>query len=194
MFTKGFAEKWPYNVKYPQIGEEHMIRPFKGIIPKIHPSVFVEESAIVIGDVEIGESSSVWFNSVIRGDVNYIRIGHWTNIQDLSMLHVTKDIYPLFVGNEVTVGHSVTLHGCTIKDRCLIGMGASVLDGAIVGEESMIGAGALVGEKAVIPPRILAVGVPAKPKRDLTEKELAFLKTSAQNYAQYAQLYMNDQP
>lgn len=169
-----------------------MIRDFQGIRPKVHPSVFVEESAIIIGDVEIGEGSSVWFNAVIRGDVNTIRIGHQTNIQDLSMLHVTKDVYPLFIGNEVTVGHSVTLHGCTVKDRCLIGMGANVLDGAVIGEECIIGSGALVTEKMVVPPKTLVVGVPAKPKRDLTEKELAFLRTSALNYFHYAQIYLRE--
>ena len=169
-----------------------MIREFQGIKPKIHPSVFVEESAIIIGNVEIGEGSSVWFNAVIRGDVNTIRIGHQTNIQDLSMLHVTKDVYPLVIGNEVTVGHSVTLHGCTVKDRCLIGMGANVLDGAVIGEECIIGSGALVTEKMVVPPKTLVVGVPAKPKRDLTEKELAFLRASALNYFHYAQVYLRE--
>ncbi|MEK6714378.1 MAG: gamma carbonic anhydrase family protein, partial [Nitrospirota bacterium] len=154
---------------------------YKGIYPKLHQTVFIVESAIIIGDVEIGEYSSVWFNAVIRGDVNYIRIGYRTNIQDLCMLHVTKDTHPLILGNEITVGHSVTLHGCTIKDRCLIGMGATILDGAVVGEDCIIGAGALVTEGSVIPPGTLAIGFPAKPKRDLTDAERARIKQSAQN-------------
>ena len=163
---------------------------YKGIYPKLHQTVFIVESAIIIGDVEIGEYSSVWFNAVIRGDVNYIRIGYRTNIQDLCMLHVTKDTRPLILGNEITVGHSVTLHGCTIKDRCLIGMGATILDGAVVGEDCIIGAGALVLEGSVIPPGTLAIGFPAKPKRDLTDAERARIKQSAQNYIDYARTYV----
>jgi len=166
-----------------------LIKPYKGIHPKIHPTVFVVETAVIIGDVEIGEYSSIWFNAVVRGDVHYIRIGDRTNIQDLCMLHVTKDTHPLILGNDITVGHSVTLHGCTIKDRCLIGMGATILDGAVVGEDCIIGAGALVTEGAVIPPGTLAIGMPAKPKRDLTEKEIARIRQSAQNYIDYARTY-----
>lgn len=166
-----------------------LIKPYKGIHPKIHPTVFVVETAVIIGDVEIGEYSSIWFNAVVRGDVHYIRIGDRTNIQDLCMLHVTKETHPLILGSDITVGHSVTLHGCTIKDRCLIGMGATILDGAVVGEDCIIGAGALVTEGAVIPPGTLAVGMPAKPKRDLTEKEIARIRQSAQNYIDYARTY-----
>jgi len=166
-----------------------LIKPYKGIHPKIHPTVFVVETAVIIGDVEIGEYSSIWFNAVVRGDVHYIRIGDRTNIQDLCMLHVTKDTHPLILGNDITVGHSVTLHGCTIKDRCLIGMGTTILDGAVVGEDCIIGAGALVTEGAVIPPGTLAIGMPAKPKRDLTEKEIARIRQSAQNYIDYARTY-----
>ena len=166
-----------------------LIKPYKGIHPKLHPTVFVVETAVIIGDVEIGEYSSIWFNAVVRGDVHYIRIGDRTNIQDLCMLHVTKDTHPLILGNNITVGHSVTLHGCTIKDRCLIGMGTTILDGAVVGEDCIIGAGALVTEGAVIPPGTLAIGMPAKPKRDLTEKEIARIRQSAQNYIDYARTY-----
>jgi carbonic anhydrase/acetyltransferase-like protein (isoleucine patch superfamily) len=166
-----------------------LIKPYKGVHPKIHPTVFIVETAIIIGDVEIGEYSSVWFNAVVRGDVHYIRIGDRTNIQDLCMLHVTKDTHPLILGNDITVGHSVTLHGCTIKDRCLIGMGTTILDGAVVGEDCIIGAGALVTEGAMIPPGTLAIGMPAKPKRDLTEKEIARIRQSAQNYIDYARTY-----
>jgi carbonic anhydrase/acetyltransferase-like protein (isoleucine patch superfamily) len=166
-----------------------LIKPYKGIHPKIHPTVFIVETAVIIGDVEIGEYSSIWFNAVVRGDVHYIRIGDRTNIQDLCMLHVTKETHPLILGSDITVGHSVTLHGCTIKDRCLIGMGTTILDGAVVGEDCIIGAGALVTEGAVIPPGTLAVGMPAKPKRDLTEKEVARIRQSAQNYIDYARTY-----
>ena len=166
-----------------------LIKPYKGVHPKIQPTVFVVETAVIIGDVEIGEYSSIWFNAVVRGDVHYIRIGDRTNIQDLCMLHVTKDTHPLILGNDITVGHSVTLHGCTIKDRCLIGMGTTILDGAVVGEDCIIGAGALVTEGAVIPPGTLAIGMPAKPKRDLTEKEIARIRQSAQNYIDYARTY-----
>lgn len=165
------------------------ILPYKGVYPKLHKTVFTVESAIIIGDVEIGEHSGVWFNAVIRGDVNYIRIGHRTNIQDLCMLHVTKDTHPLILGNDITVGHSVTLHGCTIKDRCLIGMGATILDGAVVGEDCIIGAGALVTEGSVIPPGTLAIGCPAKPKRGITDAERTRIKQSAQNYIDYAHNY-----
>ena len=166
-----------------------LIKPYKGIHPKLHPTVFVVETAVIIGDVEIGEYSSIWFNAVVRGDVHYIRIGDRTNIQDLCMLHVTKDTHPLILGNDITVGHSVTLHGCTIKDRCLIGMGTTILDGAVVGEDCIIGAGALVTEGTVIPPGTLTIGMPAKPKRDLTEKEIARIRQSAQNYIDYARTY-----
>ncbi|MBI5194556.1 MAG: gamma carbonic anhydrase family protein [Nitrospirae bacterium] len=166
-----------------------IIKPYKGIHPKIHPTVFIVESAVIIGNVEIGEYSSVWFNAVVRGDVNYIRIGDRTNIQDICMLHVTKNTHPLILGSDITVGHSVTLHGCTIKDRCLIGMGATILDGAVIGEDCIIGAGALVTEGAVIPPGTLAIGMPAKPKRDLTDAEKARIRQSAQNYIDYSKTY-----
>lgn len=166
-----------------------MIKPYKGILPKIHPSAFIVESAIIIGDVEIGEYSSVWFNAVVRGDVHYIRIGNRTNVQDLCMLHVTKETHPLILGNGITVGHSVTLHGCTLKDGSLIGMGSTVLDGAVIGEECIVGAGALVTEGMIVPPRTLVMGFPAKPKRELTEAELLRLRQSAQNYIDYARSY-----
>ena len=166
-----------------------MMRAFKDILPQIDSSTYVEESANIIGDVIIGEKSSIWFNSVIRGDVNYIRIGSKTNIQDSCVLHVTKDTHPLVVGNEVTVGHNVTLHGCTVKDRCLIGMGAIILDGAEVGEDSMVAAGCLVKQGMIVPPKTLVVGVPARIARPLTENEIKRIKQSAQNYIDYANSY-----
>ncbi|MFQ5901813.1 MAG: gamma carbonic anhydrase family protein [Thermodesulfobacteriota bacterium] len=167
-----------------------MIRPYKDIFPKIHPTVFVEDSAQVIGDVEIGEYSSLWFNVVARGDVNFIKIGSRTNIQDNSVLHVTHDTYPLYIGDDVTVGHSVTLHGCRIKDRCLIAMGVVVLDGAEVGEDSIVGAGSVVTEGMILPPRTLSLGIPARPKRELTKKEIEGILISSRNYIGYAEDYI----
>jgi carbonic anhydrase/acetyltransferase-like protein (isoleucine patch superfamily) len=169
-----------------------MILPYKGVFPKIHESVFVVESAQIIGDVEIGESSSVWFNSVVRGDVNYIRIGNRTNVQDNCTLHVTKDIYPLILGSDITVGHNVTLHGCTIRDRCLIGMGAILLDNAEVGPDCIVGAGALVTEGTRVPPGSLVLGMPAKVVRPLTEEELGRIKRSAENYIGYVRSYREE--
>lgn len=168
-----------------------MIHPFNDKLPQFPPTVFIESSAQVIGDVEIGDLSSIWFGAVVRGDVNFIRIGQRTNIQDLSVLHVTRKTHPLMIGNEVTVGHHVTLHGCTVLDRVLVGMGSILLDGAVIGEGSIIGAGALVTEGAKIPPGSLALGVPAKVKRMLTPEESAFLSQSAQNYIDLAKIYLD---
>lgn len=169
-----------------------MIRTFQGITPTIPKSCFIEATAVVIGDVVMGEDSSVWFNAVIRGDVHYIRIGSRTNIQDLCMLHVTHDTHPLIIGNEVTVGHHVVLHGCTIQDRVLVGMGAIVMDGAVIGEDSVVGAGALVVEGTVVPPKSLILGSPARVRRSVTDKELAWIKESAENYVRYARQYFSD--
>ncbi|MDH5741518.1 MAG: gamma carbonic anhydrase family protein [Nitrospira sp.] len=169
-----------------------MIRTFQGIKPTVPKSCFIEETAVVIGDVVMGEVCSVWFNAVIRGDVNYIRIGNRTNVQDLCMLHVTHDTHPLVIGSEVTIGHHVVLHGCTIQDRVLVGMGAIIMDGAVIGEDSVVGAGALVVEGTIVPPKSLILGSPAKVKRPVTEKELAWIKDSAENYVRYASQYMSD--
>jgi len=159
-----------------------MIKSYKGKRPDIHSSAYIEESAQVIGDVSIGENSSVWFNAVVRGDVNYIKIGTNTNIQDSCVLHVTRDTHPLVVGDDVTVGHGVTLHGCNVKNRCLIGMGSIILDGAQIGEDSIVGAGALVKEGMKVEPRTLVVGVPARVARNLTDQEVERIKRSALNY------------
>ena len=168
-----------------------MIRTFQGITPTVPKSCFIEDTGIVIGDVVMGEQCSVWFHAVIRGDVHYIRIGHRTNIQDLCMLHVTHDTYPLIIGSDVTIGHHVVLHGCTIKDRVLIGMGAIVMDGAVIGEDSVVAAGALVTERTVIPPKSLVLGSPAKVRRPVTEKELSWIQESSANYVRYASQYMD---
>ena len=165
------------------------IIPHHGVTPEIHPTVFLAEGAVVIGDVKIGSDSSLWIHSVLRGDVHSIRIGARTNIQDLCVGHVTRGTHPLIVEDEVTVGHRVILHGCHVKNRSLIGMGSIIMDAAVVGEESIIGAGSLVTEKTIIPPRTLALGSPARVKRDLTPEEVAFLKVSAENYVQNARSY-----
>lgn len=159
-----------------------MILPYRGKWPDIHETAFVAPSSDLIGDVKIGAESSVWFQCVIRGDVNWIRIGERTNIQDHSMLHVTRVKSPLTIGDEVTVGHRVTLHGCRIGNRVLIGMGAIILDDAEIGDECIIGAGALVTKKMKIPPRSLVLGAPGKVVRALTDEELAYLAKSAKNY------------
>ncbi|MGH7205365.1 MAG: gamma carbonic anhydrase family protein [Nitrospiraceae bacterium] len=169
-----------------------MIRTFQGIKPTIPKSAFIEETAVVIGDVVIGEESSVWFHAVVRGDVHYIRIGHRTNVQDLCVLHVTHDTAPLVIGDDVTIGHHVVLHGCTIKDRVLIGMGTIIMDGAVIGEDSVVGAGALVTEGTIVPSKSLILGFPAQVKRPVNEQELAWIRESALNYITYARQYMTD--
>jgi carbonic anhydrase/acetyltransferase-like protein (isoleucine patch superfamily) len=163
-----------------------LVKAHHGVVPVIDPSVFVAEGAVVIGDVVIGPGSSIWYQSVLRGDVMYIRIGRNTNIQDGCVLHVHQKTLPCLVGDEVTLGHGVILHACTVKDRSLIGIGATVLDEAVVGEESIVAAGSLVTPGTVIPPRTLAMGRPARVARDLTEKDLDWIRESAANYTRYA--------
>ncbi len=165
------------------------VLPHHGVTPKVDPSVFLAEGAVVIGDVVIGADSSIWPNAVIRGDGNTIRIGQRTNIQDLCVCHVDSGGWPMILEDEITVGHRVVLHGCHIKARSLIGIGSIVMNGAVIGEESLVGAGSLVTEKTVIPPRTLALGSPAKVKRDLTPEEIAFLKLSAAHYVEIARSY-----
>jgi len=167
-----------------------MIHPFKDSKPKIHDSAMVAESAQVIGDVVIGEESSIWFNAVVRGDVNYIRIGMRTNIQDGCVLHVARRTLPLIIGDEVTVGHNAVLHACTVGNRCLIGMGAIVMDDAEVGENSIVGAGALVTSGTKIPPGSLVLGSPAQIKRSLTEEESRSIRESAANYVADIENYL----
>ena len=175
-----------------------MIKSFKGLQPSINSSAFIAETAVVIGDVEIGAHSSLWYNVVARGDVNFIKIGARSNIQDLTMLHVTHRKHagdpgaPLIIGDNVTVGHSVTLHGCTLENGCFIGMQAMVMDKAVVGEGALVGARALVTEGTIIPPHTLWLGAPATYKRDLTPEEIAWLKKSADNYVKYSRQYLDD--
>jgi carbonic anhydrase/acetyltransferase-like protein (isoleucine patch superfamily) len=165
-----------------------MIRTYKGIKPRLGARAWVDASAQVIGAVELGDDASVWMCSVIRGDVNQIRLGARTNIQDSCVLHVTAQ-HPTLVGDDVTVGHSVTLHGCTIERHCLIGIGAIVLNGAVVGEESIVAAGALVTEGTQVPPRSLVMGAPAKVRREVTEQERAGLRRYAESYVRYKDEY-----
>ncbi len=171
-----------------KLDEEIKLLPYLDAFPNIHPSVFLASGVKVIGDVEIGEDSSVWYNTVIRGDVHYIRIGEMTNVQDCSMLHVTNGRFPLNIGNKVTIGHSVTLHGCTVKDLTLIGMGAVILDGAVVEEKSLVAAGSVIKPNFIVPTGTLAAGVPAKIVRELNTKELEEFEKSAQRYVKYTEL------
>lgn len=157
------------------------VKPFEGCEPVLAPDVYVAPGAVVVGRVEIGEGSSVWYNTVIRGDVGFVRIGARTNIQDLSMLHMTGGRSNLVIGDDVTIGHRVVLHGCTVENRCLIGMGAIVMDNAVIGEGSIVAAGALVLENTVVPPRSLVVGAPATVKKTLSPDDpelFTFVKTA----------------
>ena len=166
-----------------------MIRAFRGVSPRIHETTFVAESAQVIGDVEIRAESSVWFGAVIRGDVNSIRIGKYTNIQDNVVFHVFRDRSAIEMGDHVTVGHGVRLHGATIGSYCLIGIGAIVLDGVVMEEESMVAAGALVTPGTRIPRRSLMMGAPAKVARTLTDEDLEMIRRSAQAYVRLKNEY-----
>jgi len=167
---------------------EQKLFPYQDSFPKIDSSVFLASGVKIIGNVEIGKSSSVWYNSVIRGDVHYIKIGPRTNIQDCSMLHVTNEKFPLNIGSAVTIGHSVTLHGCNLHDLCLIGMGAVILDGAIVETNSIVAAGSVVKQNFVVPFGKLVAGVPAKIIRDLTETEINEFEKSAERYINYTKI------
>jgi len=168
------------------------IRPYQGKFPQIAASAYIDRAAVVIGDVVIGEDSSVWPMCVVRGDVNHIRIGNRTNIQDGCVLHVMKDEYPLILGDEVTVGHSVTLHGCTIESHVLIGMGAIILNGATVGAGSIIAAGTLITERTVIAPGSLVMGSPGKVKRALTPIDQHSIEAYAKRYVEYKNLYKEE--
>jgi carbonic anhydrase/acetyltransferase-like protein (isoleucine patch superfamily) len=167
-----------------------MIRSYRGRAPQIAASAYIDLSAQVIGDVVIGERSSVWCNTTMRGDVHYIRIGEESNVQDNCCLHVQKDEYPLILGNRVTVGHSVTLHGCTIEDDCLIGIVAILLNGVRIGAGTIVAAGALVTERTDIPPRSVVMGMPARVKRAATDADFEMIRRHARNYVGYRQTYL----
>ena len=165
------------------------VQKFNSILPTVHNTAFVAENAFVIGDVEIGEDSSVWFGSVIRGDVNYIRIGARTNIQDHTIIHVNTGTHPTILEDEITVGHRVTLHGCHVESGCLVGIGSIVLDGARIGSQSLIAAGSLVTPNTHIPPRSLVMGAPARVKRELTDNELAGMVDNWRHYVELKNQY-----
>jgi len=174
-----------------------MTIPYKGWTPKLDKNAWIAEGATVIGRTEMGEDSAVWFGCVVRGDVHYIKIGARSNIQDLSMVHVThhkkedmSDGHPTIIGDDVTIGHRVMLHGCTIEDACLIGMSATILDGAVIGKESIVGAGSLVTKNKKFPPRSLIIGSPAKVVRELTDDEVAELYASARRYVEFKNNYI----
>jgi carbonic anhydrase/acetyltransferase-like protein (isoleucine patch superfamily) len=162
-----------------------VIRSFKSITPTVHESAYVDVSAQVIGDVHIGPESSVWMNVVIRGDVHAIRVGARSNVQDLTLVHVMRDTHPTIIGDEVTIGHSAVIHGCTIEDRCLIGMGAILLNGCRIGTGSIVAAGTLVPEGMVVPPGSMVMGVPGKVRRALTPEEDTSIRWYADNYVRY---------
>jgi len=169
------------------ISEEKLF-PYLNYFPTLGNNVFLASGAKIIGNVEIGDDSSVWYNSVIRGDVHYVKIGSQTNIQDCSMLHVTNGKYPLNIGSKVTIGHSVKLHGCTLEDLCFIGIGAIILDGAVIQKKAMVAAGTVVKPNFIVPSGKLAAGVPAKIIRNLTDEEVVDFEYSAIRYVKYAEL------
>ena len=169
-----------------------MLRSYNSISPRIHTSCYVDESAQIIGDVELGENSSVWMNAVLRGDVHSIRVGANSNVQDCCVLHGMKEKYGVFVGDWVTVGHSVTLHGATVGDRCLIGMGAVILNNARIGEGSIIAAGTVIPENTVVEPRSLWMGVPGAFKKRLDYAAQEMLLRYARNYFDYKNQYLRE--
>ena len=168
-----------------------MLRPYRGVSPRVHPTAFIDDSAQVIGDVEIGEESGVWMNAVVRGDVHSIRVGRRSNIQDGTIVHAMTGTHPTVIGNNVTIGHGALVHGCTIDDQCLIGMGAIVLNGAHVGTQSIVAAGTLVTEGMKVPPKSLVMGSPGKVKRLLTHSEIADIQKYADRYVEYRLEYMH---
>jgi gamma-carbonic anhydrase len=169
-----------------------MIRPFRGVHPQIHDTAYVDPSAQVIGDVHLAEEASIWCNCTVRGDIHFIRIGARANVQDNSVIHVRKGTHPTILEEEVTVGHSVTLHGCYVERGSLIGIGAILLDDVRIGERSLVAAGSLVSPGAVIPPRSLVMGFPAKVKRPLSDEEVGQLEVFWKNYVEYTKVYREE--
>jgi carbonic anhydrase/acetyltransferase-like protein (isoleucine patch superfamily) len=167
-----------------------MLRSYQGKLPVIPASCYVDPSAQIIGDVTLGENSSVWMNAVVRGDVHHIRIGANSNVQDCSVLHGMRYKHPVEIGDYVTIGHNATVHGCTVEDACLIGMGVVILNGARIGEGSILAAGALIPEGTIVPPRTLWAGLPAKQRRELTDKDREAILMYANNYLDYTKIYL----
>jgi len=167
-----------------------MLRPYRDVLPRVHPTAYIDQSAQVIGDVDIGEESSIWMAAVVRGDVHHIRIGRRSNVQDGTIIHVMRGTHPTTIGDNVTIGHAAVIHGCTIEDQCLIGMGAIVLNGARIGSGSIVAAGTLVVEGMQVPPRSLVMGSPGKVKRLLTDDQIAQIQMYADRYVGYRLDYM----
>ena len=165
-----------------------MLIPFNEKKPVIHETVFIAPGAHIIGDVQVGKESTIWFNAVIRADEDAIRIGERCSIQDNASIHLSEE-YPVIVEDEVTVGHNAILHGCTVKKRCIIGMGSTILDGAVIGEECIVGANTLIPPGKIIPPRSLVVGSPGKVVRELTEKDLHIIQLSIDSYVEKGYIY-----
>lgn len=171
---------------------QNKIFTFQGKTPELGEGVFVAPGSQIIGDVKIGNNSSIWFQCLIRGDVNYIRIGENVNIQDLSLIHVARDVYPVEIGNNVSMGHRVTIHGCILKDNSFVGMCATIMDGVELGEYSFVAAGSLVPPGKKIPPGVLVMGSPAKIVRDITEKDREIIERTTRNYVKYKENYLKD--
>jgi carbonic anhydrase/acetyltransferase-like protein (isoleucine patch superfamily) len=169
-----------------------MLRTYHGHTPVIPESCYVDMSAQIIGDVVLGEHASVWMNAVVRGDVHSIRLGAHSNVQDCSVLHGMRNLYPVIVGEYVTIGHNATVHGCVVEDACLIGMGATIMNNARIGEGSIIAAGAVVPENTIIPPRSLVAGVPGKVRRTLTDGDRELILKYARNYLDYTKIYLEE--
>jgi carbonic anhydrase/acetyltransferase-like protein (isoleucine patch superfamily) len=169
-----------------------MIRSYQGKLPVVPDSCYVDDSAQVIGDVELGEQASVWMNAVVRGDVNAIRIGAGSNVQDCAVLHGMRDLYPVIIGERCTIGHNATVHGCILEDEVLVGMGATILNDARIGAGSIIAAGAVIPEHSVIPPNSLVAGVPGTVRRTLGEADRAQILKYAQNYLDYTKIYLEE--
>ena len=169
-----------------------MIRTYQGHTPRIPATCYVDPSAQILGDVVLGEHSSVWMNSVLRGDVHSIRVGSNSNVQDCAVLHGQRNLYSVHVGDWVTIGHNATVHGCVVEDECLIGIGACVLNNSRIGSGSIIAAGAVVPEGTIVPPRTLWAGVPAKQRRELGDKDRALIIEYAKNYLDYVSIYLSE--
>ena len=169
-----------------------MIRSYRGVTPVIPASCYVDRSAQVIGNVTLGDQASVWMNAVVRGDVNAIRIGARSNVQDCAVLHGMRHLYPVIVGEMVTIGHNATVHGCILDDEVLVGIGATILNNARVGRNSIIAAGAVIPEHTVVPPRSLVTGVPGKVRRQLTDDDCELIRKYARNYLDYVAIYLKE--
>jgi carbonic anhydrase/acetyltransferase-like protein (isoleucine patch superfamily) len=167
-----------------------MLRSYRGVRPRVHESAYVDDSAQVIGDVEIGAEASIWMNAVVRGDVHWIRIGARTNVQDGTVVHVMHRTHPTTIGSDVTIGHAAVIHGCTLADRVLVGMGAILLNGVRVGDDSIVAAGTLLAEGTVVPPRSLVMGSPGKVKRQLVDGEVASILQYSERYVSYRLDYL----